>query len=113
MSKPTGMSDVEWGLRCDLAAAFRLSVRFGFNEGLGNHFSLMLPGHDDRFLVNARGLLFQEITANNLLVVDFKGNVGGAKSARSRITFMRRCMPPTLLQSARSICIRPTSPRLR
>jgi len=33
MSKPTGMSDVEWGLRCDLAAAFRLSVRFGFNEG--------------------------------------------------------------------------------
>jgi hypothetical protein len=60
MSKPTGMSDVEWGLRCDLAAAFRLSVRFGFNEGLGNHFSLMLPGHDDRFLVNARGLMARQ-----------------------------------------------------
>ena len=83
MSKPTGMSDVEWGLRCDLAAAFRLSVRFGFNEGLGNHFSLMLPGHDDRFLVNARGLLFQEITANNLLVVDFCGRRFGSPIDRA------------------------------
>ena len=61
----------EWEMRCDLAAAFRLSVRMGLNAGIGNHFSLMLPDSGDRFLVNARGLLFQEITASNLLVVDY------------------------------------------
>ena len=79
MGKPVNMSDVEWGMRCDLAATFRLSVRFGFNEGLGNHFSLMMPDSADRFLVNGRGLLFQEITASNLLVVDFKGNVSAVR----------------------------------
>lgn len=65
----------EWDARCDLAAAFRLSYRMGFNVGLGNHFSLMIPGHNDRFLVNARGLLFQEITASNLVAVAFDGRV--------------------------------------
>ena len=83
MGKPADMSDVEWDMRCDLAATFRLSVRFGFNEGLGNHFSLMMPDSEDRFLVNGRGLLFDEITAGNLLVVDFKGNVlSGGREVR-------------------------------
>jgi ribulose-5-phosphate 4-epimerase/fuculose-1-phosphate aldolase len=44
----------EWEMRCDLAATFRLSVRMGLNAGIGNHFSLMLPDSEDRFLVNAR-----------------------------------------------------------
>ena len=84
MGKPAEMSDLEWGMRCDLAATFRLSVRFGFNEGLGNHFSLMMPDSEDRFLVNGRGLLFEEITASNLLVVDFKGHViSGGREVRS------------------------------
>lgn len=84
MPRPDGISETEWHMRCDLAAAFRLSVRFGFNEGLGNHFSLMLPDSEDRFLVNARGLLFQEITASNLLVVDFAGNViSGGREVRA------------------------------
>jgi ribulose-5-phosphate 4-epimerase/fuculose-1-phosphate aldolase len=74
----------EWELRCDLAAAFRLSVRMGLNAGIGNHFSLMLPDSDDHFLVNARGLLFQEITASNLLVIDFAGRViSGGREVRA------------------------------
>jgi ribulose-5-phosphate 4-epimerase/fuculose-1-phosphate aldolase len=74
----------EWAMRCDLAAAFRLSARMGLNVGIGNHFSLMMPGSDDRFLVNARGLLFQEITASNLLVVDFDGRViSGGREVRA------------------------------
>ena len=44
----------EWDLRCDLAASFRLSWRFRMNVGIGNHFSLMIPGHDDRLLVKDR-----------------------------------------------------------
>ena len=68
MGKPAGVSDIEWEMRCGFAPSFRPSVRFGFNEGSGKHFSPMLPDSDDRFLVNGRGLLFQEITASNLLV---------------------------------------------
>ncbi|MFM8989615.1 MAG: class II aldolase/adducin family protein, partial [Alphaproteobacteria bacterium] len=54
---------VEAELRRDLAAAFRVSQRLGLNNGIGNHFSLMLPG-DELYLLNPRGMLFQEITAS-------------------------------------------------
>jgi ribulose-5-phosphate 4-epimerase/fuculose-1-phosphate aldolase len=61
-------------LRVDLAAAFRLAVKEGLHEGIANHFSAVLP--DGRhFLVNPFGLHFEEITASNLLVCDFDGNV--------------------------------------
>ena len=61
--------------RIDLAAAYRLANRFGLNEGIDNHFTLMLPGSKDRFLLNAFGLHWSEVTASNLLVVDGKGSV--------------------------------------
>jgi ribulose-5-phosphate 4-epimerase/fuculose-1-phosphate aldolase len=64
-----------WQARIDLAAAYRLANRFGLNEGIDNHLTLMLPGSRDRFLLNAFGLHWSEITASNLLVVDAKGNV--------------------------------------
>jgi len=61
--------------RIDLAAAYRLANRFGLNEGIDNHFTLMLPGSKDRFLLNPFGLHWSEVTASNLLVVDAKGSV--------------------------------------
>ena len=60
--------------RVDLAAAFRLAARLGLNEGICNHFSLRVPGSEDRFLINAYGLHWSEITASNLIVVDDSGN---------------------------------------
>ena len=33
----------------------------------------MLPGHDDLFLVNPYGLLFEEVTASSLVLVDAAG----------------------------------------
>lgn len=60
--------------RIDLAAAFRLAVRLQANEGVANHFSLVLPGSGDRFLLNPRGLHFSEICASRLVVVDVDGN---------------------------------------
>jgi ribulose-5-phosphate 4-epimerase/fuculose-1-phosphate aldolase len=69
------LRDEIWQARVDLAAAYRLAVRFGFHEGIDNHFTLMLPGSPDRFLLNAFGFHWSEITASNLLVVDAKGNV--------------------------------------
>ena len=71
---PAG-DDAVWQARVDLAAAFRLAVRNGFHEGICNHFTLMVPGTEDRFLLNPYGLHWSEVTASNLLVVDVDGKV--------------------------------------
>jgi ribulose-5-phosphate 4-epimerase/fuculose-1-phosphate aldolase len=60
--------------RIDLAAAFRLAVRMDLHEGVCNHFTLMLPD-GKRFLLNAYGLHWSEVTASNLLVLDQSGKV--------------------------------------
>lgn len=61
--------------RIDLAACFRMAARLGYHEGICNHFSFVVPGRDDLFLVNPYGLAFSEITASSLLICDFNGNV--------------------------------------
>jgi ribulose-5-phosphate 4-epimerase/fuculose-1-phosphate aldolase len=61
--------------RIDLAACFRMAARLGMHEGICNHFSLVVPGRDDLFLVNPYGWAFAEVTASRLLVCDFEGNV--------------------------------------
>ena len=61
--------------RVDLAACFRMAARLGLHEGICNHFSFVVPGRDDLFLVNPYGYAFSEITASRLLVCDFEGNV--------------------------------------
>ena len=60
--------------RVDLAAAYRLAVRHGLHEAIDNHFSLLLPGRDDLMLLNPYPLHWTEVTAGNLLLVDFEGN---------------------------------------
>jgi ribulose-5-phosphate 4-epimerase/fuculose-1-phosphate aldolase len=61
--------------RLDLAASLRMAARLGLAEGICNHFSAMVPGRDDLFLVNPYGLAFEEITASSLLICDFDGHV--------------------------------------
>jgi len=61
--------------RIDLAACFRMAARLGLDEGICNHFSALVPGRDDLFLVNPYGRMFREVTASSLLVCDFAGQV--------------------------------------
>ena len=76
------MNEAEWHLRVDLAAAFHLAVANNLHEAIANHFSAVLP--DNRhFLVNPFGLHFSEITASNLIVCDFNGNVVSGDGAPS------------------------------
>ena len=42
----------EWQMRCDMAAVFRVAARLGWNEQIGNHNSLMLPGERPLFLIS-------------------------------------------------------------
>jgi len=64
-----------WQARVDLAACFRMAARLGLAEGICNHFSAVVPGHPDLFLVNPYGYAFSEITASRLLICDFAGRV--------------------------------------
>ncbi|MFM0756874.1 aldolase [Paraburkholderia strydomiana] len=61
--------------RIQLAACFQLASQYGFEEGICNHFSAVVPGHDNLFFVNPYGYAFSEITASRLLVCDFDGHV--------------------------------------
>ncbi|BDA46009.1 Putative aldolase class 2 protein PA3430 [Coccomyxa sp. Obi] len=70
-----GCDDAEWRTRVDLAAAYRLCHRYGFSEGVNNHLTAEVPGQKDHFLVFPFGLLWNEVTASNLLLVDMDGNV--------------------------------------
>ncbi|WP_088345122.1 MULTISPECIES: aldolase [Rhodomicrobium] len=68
-------TDEIWQARVDLAACFRAAARQGLEEGICNHFSALVPGHPDLFLVNRFGWAFQEITASSLLICDFDGHI--------------------------------------
>jgi ribulose-5-phosphate 4-epimerase/fuculose-1-phosphate aldolase len=86
-SDTTRPADQEWQIRCDLAAVFRVFARLGMNEHIGNHNSVMLPGSAERFLINPRGFLFQEITASTLIVCDLAGHVLAGSGELRKVAF--------------------------
>lgn len=65
--------DVVWQARVDLASALRLAVQCGLNEGIDNHFTVMVPGSDDRFLLSPYGLHWSEARPETLMVVNDRG----------------------------------------
>lgn len=60
-------------LREDLALALRAASFHGLSEGVCNHFSVELPDGSGRFLLNPRGLLWEEIYADDIVMVDAQG----------------------------------------
>ncbi len=62
-------------LRADLALALRAAAHHGLSEGVCNHFSVELPDHSGRFLLNPRGLLWSEIQADDIVLVNADGDV--------------------------------------
>ena len=74
--KPVQTSaEAERSARVDLAACYRLADRFGLNEGLDNHLTLLVPGYTDRFMLAPFGMHWSEVKASDFLVVDFSGRV--------------------------------------
>lgn len=64
----------EMRLRRELAAVYRLVAHFRMTDLIFTHISLRLPGPEHHFLINPYGLLFEEITASNLVKIDLDGN---------------------------------------
>ena len=67
------VSDTEWQLRCDLAACYRFVALMGWDDLIFTHFSMRLPGTDREFLINPFGVVFEDITASNLVRIDING----------------------------------------
>lgn len=72
-----GVTEAEWAVRRDLAAAYRLCALCGWDDLIYTHISARVPGQPGNFLVNPLGLGFDEITATSLVKIDYEGHVIG------------------------------------
>lgn len=64
------VSEQEWKMRVDLAAAYRLVAFNGWDDLIFTHISARVPGEDGHFLINPFGMMFEEITASSLVKVN-------------------------------------------
>src|SRR3984885_643541 len=109
-------ADAEQRARVDLAACYRLADRFGLNEGIDNHLTLLLPGHSDRFLLPPFGMHWSEVKASDFLVVDFSGRVVSGQGSvedtalyihgpAHRLSPQGRCVLHTHMPYATALCM--------
>jgi ribulose-5-phosphate 4-epimerase/fuculose-1-phosphate aldolase len=115
--KPVRTSaDAETSARVDLAACYRLADRFGLNEGIDNHLTLLVPGYSDRFLLAPFGMHWSEVKASDFLAVDFNGRVvSGQGSVEDtamyihqpvhRLSPQGRCVLHTHMPYATALCM--------
>jgi ribulose-5-phosphate 4-epimerase/fuculose-1-phosphate aldolase len=67
------VSEAEWRLRCEVAAAHRLVAHFVFVDLTYNHISARVPGEPGCFLVKADNVFMEQVTASNLVKYDVDG----------------------------------------
>ena len=115
--KPVQISaDAERQARVELAACYRLADRFGLNEGIDNHLTLLVPGCADRFLLAPFGMHWSEVKASDFMVVDFSGKVvSGQGSVEDtalyihqpvhRLSPQGRCVLHTHMPYATALCM--------
>lgn len=69
------VSEEEWKVRVDLAAMYRLTALYGWDDMIFTHISHRVPGPEAHFLINPYGMFFEEMTASALVKVDLDGNI--------------------------------------
>jgi len=74
------VSAAEWEARVDLAAAHRLAEIKDWTDLIFNHFTVGVPGEPGSFLIKRHTLMFEEVTASNLVKVDVEGAPVGTES---------------------------------
>src|SRR5262249_49704579 len=67
------VSSEEWQARVDLAAAYRLTALYGWDDLIFTHISARVPGPGHHFLINPYGMMFEEITASSLVKIGLDG----------------------------------------
>lgn len=73
--KPNRSTDAITEARVDLAAAHRLSVFHELDEGIDNHYTVTVPGREDRYLILPFGLHWSEARASDMIVFEESGSV--------------------------------------
>ena len=68
-------SPEEWQARVDLAACYRLVDWYGMSDMMAKHISMRVPDQEGAFLINAYGMMYEEITASSLIKIDVEGNI--------------------------------------
>jgi len=76
-ARPAAIDEAEWDLRVQLAAAYRIFDHIGWIELIFNHITVRVPGPDKHVLINPYGLMYNEVTASNLVKIDLDGNIVG------------------------------------
>ena len=80
-----GCDALEWALRVELAAAYRLVDMMGWTDTINNHLTMRLPTRSsdgaEQFLINCYGMGFDEVTASSLVKIDGDGAVLGQGAA--------------------------------
>ncbi len=97
-------SDAEWQARLDLAACYRIFDHLGWSESIYNHISVKVPGEDDAFLINPFGLMYDEVTASNLVKIDIDGNVLAGNYPVNKAGFTQHAYFHRHIESAHAIC---------
>src|SRR3982751_2545635 len=59
--------------RIQLAAAHRMAVLHELEEGIDNHFTVTVPGRDDRYLILPFGFHWSEARASDMIVFEESG----------------------------------------
>jgi len=69
-----GIDRSEAQLREEMSAAYRIAAMLGWEHIIHTHITAKIP-NTEQFLINPYGLLFEEVTASNLVKVDISGNI--------------------------------------
>lgn len=69
------VSSNEWSARVQLAACYRLVAKYGMTDMIYNHITARVPGSEEHVLINAYGMLYEEMTASSMIKIDLDGNV--------------------------------------
>ncbi len=90
-------------VRLDIAAAHRLGVRMGFNEGFnGGHFTLMAPQRQDLVSTIANGTHWKEVRPDKVIAIDMNDNtVEGIDQVERRFISIPPCSSTSCVQMQR------------
>lgn len=77
------ISPAEWGLRVQLAGAYRVAALLGWEELIYTHISVRVPGPEHHFLINPYGLAFDEVSASSLVKITAEGEPVGQQEYKA------------------------------
>lgn len=73
-SHDTRFSAAEWRQRQQLALAYRMIQRSGFDDLTYNHLSVRIPDRPEHFLIKREDEMFEQVSASSLLSSGFYGD---------------------------------------